>query len=245
MIFQYLQYALGYSTLEAGAAVVPQGLGIILSSVAADRTARRLGLGATGAIGLALVAGGFALLAVMTDVGSNYLALLPGLVVAGAGLGLASAAGTTSILSGAPEAAQGSASGVNNAAREIGGALGIAGMGSLLNSTYANDIDVSGLSGRAADAADGSIVAAQQVADGLGPRGAELAVSAQVAFVDEFHASLWLGVAALGLASVMTLVFGPRAGDVTLDVEELDPPPENEAARRHVTSEPPLAAALR
>ena len=245
IIFQYLQYALGYSTLEAGAAVVPQGLGIILASVAADRASRRLGLGATGAIGLALVAGGFALVAVLTDAGSSYWALLPGLILAGAGLGLASAAGTTSILSGAPEHAQGSASGVNNAAREVGGALGIAAMGSLLNSTYANNVDVSGLSGEAAGAAGSSIVAAQQVAGELGPRGTELALSAQSAFVDGFHASLWLGAAVLGLAAVVTLVLGPRAGQVALDTDEFDPAPEDASARRRVSAELPLAAPAR
>lgn len=245
IIFQYLQYVLGYSTLEAGLAVVPQGLGIILSSVAADRAAQRLGLGATGAIGLALLAGGFALMAVMTGIGSSYWSLLPGLILAGAGLGLASAAGTTSILSGAPEGAQGSASGVNNAAREIGGALGIAAMGSVLNSTYASNVDVGGLSGQAAGAADSSIVVAQEVAGGLGRRGAELALSAQSAFVDGFHASLWLGAAALGLAAVVTLVFGPRAGDVDVEPDELDSVSGDTSARLHVPGEVPMAASAR
>lgn len=241
IIFQYLQYTLGYSTLEAGAAVVPQGVSIILAAGAADRAARRLGLGATGAIGLAVLACGFALLAVLTDTGGSYWALLPGMVLTGTGLGLASAAGTTSILSGAPEHAQGSASGINNTAREVGGALGIAGMGSLLNSTYASNIDVGSLSGEAAGAARSSIVSAQQVASELGPRGKELALSAQSAFVDGFHASLWLGAAALGLAAVVTLVFGPRAGQVALDTDDPKPEPADTSARRHVPTERPLA----
>lgn len=223
IIFQYLQFTLGYSTLEAGAAVVPQGLGIMATAVASDRVARRLGLGATGGIGLVLLAAGFALLAVMTDATSSYWALLPGLIVAGAGLGLSSAAGTTSILSGAPAHAQGSASGVNNAAREVGGAIGIAAMGSLLNSTYASHVDVGGLSTPAAETASGSVAGAQQIAGTLGERGTDLAISAQAAFSDGFHASLWLGAATLGIAALVLLIAGPRPGQVPFDAADPQP----------------------
>ena len=241
IIFQYLQFTLGYSTLEAGAAVVPQGLGIMVTAVAADRAARRLGLGFTGAIGLALLAGGFVLLAVMTGVDSSYWALLPGLVVAGAGLGFSSAAATTSILSGAPAHAQGSASGVNNAAREVGGAIGIAAMGSLLNSTYAHNVDVSRLHGEAAHAASGSIAGAQHVAASLGGRGTDLAISAQNAFVDGFHASLWLGAGALALAAVVLVAFGPRPGPIALEQAQPDLAPD-QPTRPSLAGEPALAA---
>jgi EmrB/QacA subfamily drug resistance transporter len=210
IIFQYLQFTLGYSTLEAGAAVVPQGLGIMATAVLSDKAARKIGLGYTGAIGLAVLAGGFILLAVLSDVTSSYWALLPGLLVAGAGLGLASAAGTTSIMQGAPEHEQASASGVNNAGREVGGAIGIAAMGSVLNSTYSNNVNTNGLPDSAAHAAGDSIVGAQQIASSLGAKGTDLAVSAQGAFVDGFHAALYLGAGGLGLAAVILLVFGPR-----------------------------------
>lgn len=118
-------------------------------------------------------------------------------------------------------------------------------MGSVLNSTYASNVDVSGLSGQAADAADSSIVVAQEVAGGLGPRGAELALSAGSAFVDGFHASLWLGAAALGIAAVVTLVFGPRAGAVDVEPDELDSVSGGTPARRLVPADLPLAASTR
>jgi EmrB/QacA subfamily drug resistance transporter len=217
IIFQYLQYTLGYSTLEAGLAVTVQGVGIVGAAGASDALSRRLGLGVTGGIGLALLAAGFALLAVMSDGDSSYWALLPGLIVAGVGLGLSSAPATTSILSGAPAHAQGSASGVNNAAREVGGALGIAAMGSALNSTYADQVNLSGLSGSAADAARESLPGALQVAESLGARGAQVAANAQSAFVDGFHASIWIGTAALVVSAVVLLLVGPRRGHVRLD----------------------------
>jgi EmrB/QacA subfamily drug resistance transporter len=218
IIFQYLQYTLGYSTLEAGLAVTVQGVGIVGAASASDALARRIGLGITGGIGLGLLAAGFALLAVMSDADSSYWALLPGLIVAGVGLGLSSAPATTSILSGAPAHAQGSASGVNNAAREVGGALGIAVMGSALNSTYADRVDVTGLSQTAAGAAQESLPAALQVAQGLGDRGARLAADAQSAFVDGFHASIWVGTAALVVSALVLLAVGPRRGQVRLDL---------------------------
>lgn len=213
IVFQYLQFTLGYSTLEAAAAVVPQGLGVMLAATVADRVARHLGLRLTGAAGLILTAGAFVYLAVITDGASSYWELVPGMVLAGAGLGLSNAAATVSILSGAPEHAQGSAAGVSNAARQIGGALGIAAMGSLLNHTYADNVDLSGLDAEAASTASGSIAGAQQVAGTLGNGGADLLLSAQAAFVDGFHASLWLGAAALAVAALVLLVAGPRRAD--------------------------------
>lgn len=221
IIFQYLQYALGYSTLESGLAIVPQGAAIIFAAGLADRLGRKLGLGLTGAIGLALIAGGFALLAVLVDVDSSYWDLLPGLMIAGAGIGLSSAAATTSALSGAPAHAQGSASGINNASKEVGGAIGIAAMGALLNSGYANNIDVSGLNPAQAGAARDSIGGALGIVDSLGARGVSLAASAQDAVVSGLQSALWVGTGVLAAATVVLLVFGPRRGDVGLD----EPPP--------------------
>lgn len=218
IIFQYLQYTLGYSTLEAGLAVTVQGVGIVGAASASDALSRRLGLGLTGGIGLALLAAGFALLALMSDGDSSYWALLPGLIVAGIGLGLSSAPATTSILQGTPAHAQGSASGVNNAAREIGGALGIAAMGSALNSTYSDQVDLAGVAGGSADTVRESLPGALRVAEGLGPRGTELAANAQSAFVDGFHSSIWIGTAALVVSAVVLLAIGPRRGQARLDL---------------------------
>lgn len=237
IIFQYLQFTLGYSSLEAGAAVVPQGLGIMLTAVLSDRAARKLGLGITGAVGLGVLAAGFLLLAALTDATSSYWALLPGLIVAGAGLGLSSAAATTSILSGAPSHAQGSASGVNNAAREVGGAIGIAAMGSVLNSTYSSHVNTDGLSPAGVHTAGDSFIGAQHVAGSLGTRGTDLALSAQNAFVDGFHAALYLGAGALGLAAAVLLVVGPRVGQVALDTRD-----EDETSAEEALDEPPILA---
>jgi EmrB/QacA subfamily drug resistance transporter len=229
IIFQYLQYTLGYSTLEAGLAVTVQGVGIVVAALLSDGLSRRIGLGPTSGIGLTLLAAGFALLALMSDVDSSFWALLPGLIVAGVGLGLTSAPATTSVLSGAPAHAQGTASGVNNAAREVGGALGIAAMGSALNSTYSGSIDVTGLPRGAAEAASDSLPGALKVAEGLGERGARFAADAQSAFVDGFHSSIWIGTGALVVSAVVLFAVGPRAGQVPLDQDA--PAPETDERR--------------
>ncbi|HZO37338.1 MAG TPA: MFS transporter [Solirubrobacteraceae bacterium] len=226
IIFQYLQYALGYSTLESGLAIVPQGAAIVLSAGLADGVGRRLGLGLTGAIGLGLIAGGFALLAVLVDVDSSYWDLLPGLMIAGAGIGLSGAAATASALSGAPAHARGSASGINNASKEVGGAIGIAAMGALLNSGYSSNVDVHGLNPAQAGVARDSIAGALSIVDSLGARGASLASSAQEAVVSGLQSALWVGTGVLALAAVVLLVLGPRAGEVRLDVPEPDPDPD-------------------
>ncbi len=194
----YLQLVLGLSPLRASAALLPMAVIVIPLSRVAPAIAGRVGVRVAGATGLALMATGFVVLAQL-EVGSSYWAFLAGLLPFGAGMALAGAPATTAIVASLPREKQGVASAVNDVSRELGGALGIAVLGSVMNSAYRSGIasSTAALPPEAGERATSSLAAAQQVGRSLGAQGQQLAVHAQAAFMDGFGQSLLVGAAAL------------------------------------------------
>jgi len=115
---------------EAGLAMVPVTLPLAVVPPLAGRWVARRGPGPVAATGLLLAGAGVALLATW-GAGTTYAALLPALVLWGCGLGALTPAVVTAAVSAAPANRSGLASGVNNTARQAGGALGIAAYGAL------------------------------------------------------------------------------------------------------------------
>jgi EmrB/QacA subfamily drug resistance transporter len=131
VLLQFLQLVLGYSPLEAGAALAPMAVVMIAVAPRVPRLVERVGVRPVGPTGLALMAVGLFVLSTM-DAGSSYWHLLAGGLVLGLGMALATTTATTAIVESLPDEKQGVASAVNDAAREVGGALGIAVLGSVL-----------------------------------------------------------------------------------------------------------------
>src|SRR3954451_11769846 len=131
VLLQFLQLVLGYSTLAAGAALAPMAVVMILVAPRVPRLVERVGVRPVGPTGLALMAIGLVVISTM-DAGSSYWHLLAGGLVLGLGMALAAPPATTAIVSSLSEDKQGVASAVNDASREVGGALGIAVLGSVL-----------------------------------------------------------------------------------------------------------------
>jgi Na+/melibiose symporter-like transporter len=208
---QYLQFVLGYSALEAGLSILPMALMLIAISPRAPRLAERLGVRVVGAVGLALMGIGF-LVFTRLEADSSHWLFGTGALITGVGLALATAPATTSIVSSLPGHRQGIASAVNDLAREVGGAFGIAVLGSVLNSGYRDDVApaTAGLPPSAAAAAHDSIAAATQIADQAGPQGASLLSQAEDAFVNGLSTSLLVGAAVLFAASVLVALLAPR-----------------------------------
>ena len=206
----YLQLVMGFSPLQASAALLPMALVVIPLSRVAPAIAGRVGVRVTGAAGLSLMAIGFLVLSRL-DVGSSYWAFLAGLLPFGAGMALSGAPATTAIVASLPREKQGVASAVNDVSRELGGALGIAVLGSVMNSAYRSGVadSTSSLPPALADHATSSLAAAQQVGHGLGAQGQMLVAHAQTAFVDGFANSLLVGAAALFLGAAFVALRAP------------------------------------
>jgi EmrB/QacA subfamily drug resistance transporter len=211
-VLQYLQLVRGYSALEAAFALIPLAMTVgFLSRVVAPRLIGRFGHRPVDATGLSMLAVGFAILATL-DVDSSYLHVLAGLVPLAAGIGLATTPATASIVESLPAAKQGVASAVNDTAREVGGAVGIAVLGSVLNDGYRDGLaqHTAQLPPEAAERAGDSLAFVVEAAERFGPAGQQLLAAGRQAFVDGFNTTMV--VASLVMAFGALVVFGRGRG---------------------------------
>ncbi|GAQ57619.1 MFS transporter [Streptomyces acidiscabies] len=208
---QYLQLILGYSPLKAALALLPVALVVMPVSALTPRLVHRFGMKATMSTGLFLLAAGLFVISLL-DVGSGYLPFLGGLVVAGLGIGLSGAVGTSAITGSLGQGQQGVASAMNDTTREVGSAVGIALMGSIYGSHYRSSLSSStdALPPGAAESVRHSAAAGLHVADQLGARGAALADSVRSAFMDGLSASLIAVCVVVLAAAIGALLRAPK-----------------------------------
>jgi hypothetical protein len=224
---QYLQFARGYSPLEAGLALLPLPIVFVALSPRSAAMAERYGAARVMAAGLAVVAAGFGILALLTPE-SPYLVIAAALAVLGAGMSITAAPATGEIMSAVPLSKAGVGSAVNDTTRELGGALGIAILGSIANAAYRADINLSGL-GLGAGArgqAEDSIGAATGIADRLPNGGGSVRADAASAFTHAFNVASVVSLAIALVAAAAVLVFAGRGRvdpvEETIDVAELE-----------------------
>jgi EmrB/QacA subfamily drug resistance transporter len=122
----YLQDVLGTGALETGLAFLPMAVATAAGAHIGSNIVRRAGVRLPLAGAFALAAGGLLLLSGV-DAGGSYVAdLLPGMLIAGVGLGVALVGVAVAVLTGAPDDETGMLSGLNTTGHEIGGSLGVA-----------------------------------------------------------------------------------------------------------------------
>lgn len=126
LLSQYLQVGLGYSPLEAGLRTLPWTAAPMLVAPVAGMLAPRIGVRPLLTAGLALQAAGLAWQGLLVGGDIVYADLVPGLVLAGVGMGLTFAPSATAVLADMGADDHGTASSVNATIRELGGALGVA-----------------------------------------------------------------------------------------------------------------------
>ncbi|MDQ0599669.1 EmrB/QacA subfamily drug resistance transporter [Streptomyces canus] len=133
LLSQYMQGVLGYSPTEAGLRMLPwTGMPMLVAPIAGILS-DRIGGRPVVATGLFLQAAGLGYLAYVITVDASYSIQLPGLIISGIGMALFFAPASNLVMSSVRGSEQGVASGANNALREVGGALGIAIMGSIFS----------------------------------------------------------------------------------------------------------------
>ena len=134
---QYLQFCLGFSPLKTGLAIGPIALVLLVAAPTSVMIARRFGTKPVVAGGLLLVAVGLGVLS-RTTVHSTYRDSVPSLVLIGVGVGLGLAPSTESVMGSLPRAEAGVGSATSDTSMQLGGALGVAVIGTALNIRYQN-----------------------------------------------------------------------------------------------------------
>ncbi|MGY2876900.1 EmrB/QacA subfamily drug resistance transporter [Marmoricola sp. URHA0025 HA25] len=232
VVIQYLQYVVGRSPLEAAVSLLPLPLVLIPLARNAPRLAARIGFRRVAPVGLVLTALGLVVLS-RIDVDLAYGWFAAGLVLFAAGMGLAGTPATTAITESLPESKQGVASAVNDTAREIGSALGIAILGSVLNQQYRDRMTsaVHGLPHAVAKGAEGSIAFTQSDRlHELGSVADQLVTAARQAFVDGSSAALVVAAGVVAVAAVCVTWLAPSA------TRAPDPAPETRSPQVDVAS---------
>jgi EmrB/QacA subfamily drug resistance transporter len=212
---QFLQGMLGYSPLRSALSLVPMGAMIVPISAAAPGIARRFGLKLVNAAGLTLMAAGLFVMSLL-DRTSGYWSFLIGLAFFGAGMALSTAPASESIINSLPKSKHGVASAVNDTTRELGGALGIAMIGSAFTSGYRNALGPfppkapAQVAEAIASSPLGGLKTAGGVAPRFGPDGARLIEDVQRSFMTGFSNSMRIAVVALLLGTLFVLWRSPK-----------------------------------
>lgn len=234
LITQQLQFVMGYSPLKAGVAMIPIAVPLLVLGPVSARLVEHVGTKIVVGAGLILAAIGLAWMSRLT-IGSDYWDLLYPMVVLASGMGLTMAPATESIMGSIPREKAGIGSAMNDTTRQVGGALGVAVIGSVLASVYRPNVTenlastglakIAGGRGPIAEQAQQAIGAIHDqlgaafvVADKLpgGPHGrlgASVIHAAQSAFVDGFAGAVLVGALAALVGAVIVFLFLPARGD--------------------------------
>jgi MFS transporter, DHA2 family, multidrug resistance protein len=212
-IAQYLQLVLGFSPLEAGLWTVPSAGGFITGSMLAPVLVRHVRPWLAVAGGLGLTAVGLVLLA-QADGSSGLAVVVVGSVIVALGVAVPVTLGTDLVVGCvAPERA-GVASGISETGAELGGALGIAVLGSIGVAVYRNQIALPiGVTSEQAAAAEETLGGALEVVDELGVvRGTNLLDAAEQAFTQGMQVAAVTGAVVALVAAVLAGFFLRGAG---------------------------------
>ena len=231
LLTQYLQLVVGYSALETAVRMLPIALVMIIVAPQAPRMVNRFGANRVVGSGLGILAVGAFLLS-RVGVDSGYWAIFSAMVVMVAGMSVAMAPLTNAIMSGVPRNRAGVGSAMNDTTRELGGALGVAVLGSILTSQYSSSVQPAlvGVPDAARTAAETSLAGAIAAAGEMGVSGQALAEGAKQAFVDGMGIAFLIGAVVIAIAAVVARKLLPadieEADHAPVDASELDDLPE-------------------
>lgn len=179
LITQYFQFVQGVSPLGAGVRMLPFAITLVITAPLGPSAVNRFGARNVMTVGIAIAALGFVVIAFAGPV-TAYIWIAVALVLVGGGMAMLMPPATTAIVTSLPTNKAGVGSAVNDTTREVGGAIGIALMGSLLAIGYRSSVDdaLGALPESARDLARDSIGALFQAVSDLSPEVAGSAVAA-------------------------------------------------------------------
>ncbi len=234
----FLQGALGYSPIRAGLTMTPMSLMLLVVAPLAGRLTDRIGARWILITGLSLMTAGILFIVSRISVATTWQALLPALLVTGAGMGMTFSPMTAAAMKEVPPPIAGSASGIINTMRNVGQVLGIAVLGSVLQSRLGVTMGYeltgvplgAGVEERIIDlAADSRIEEIPAVLQaGQASLIPPVMAALQRAFADAIQTTFLVGAAGVGVALVVALF---TRNPTTSDERPPFPTQESEGAR--------------
>jgi EmrB/QacA subfamily drug resistance transporter len=220
LMTQYWQLVHSYTPLQVGVRLIPYALTMMIVAPLSARIVERFGTKLVMVTGLTIV--GTSMLALSTlGVHSSYPRVILNLMANALGIGLTMAPATESIMGSLPRNKAGVGSAVNDTTRQVGGALGVAVIGSVVSSAYVHRlVDAArgvGLSGEQLATAKSGLGNALTVAHQLGEAGAGFVEGARAAFVGAFGDGLRIGSIVLYVAAALTLAFLPARAQASVE----------------------------
>jgi MFS family permease len=212
MFTQMLHFQLvrGHTALEAAIRFLPLPLGLMPAAANSDKFVAKFGSNNVVATGLTLITAGM-LLFTTVEIDTDYVRIALTFFLLGLGMGLTMAPSTTLVMESIPEDKAGVGSATNDASREIGGALGIAIGGSVLNEYYQRNLVVpEGLdsSGLTESFPTAMRIGLELMADG-NMFGAELIANARLAFMDGMVASAMVSAGIALMTAILVKLYMP------------------------------------
>ncbi|MFD5463837.1 DHA2 family efflux MFS transporter permease subunit [Kitasatospora sp. NPDC127059] len=198
----YIQSVRGYSALQAGLLMLPLAVAQLMFAPRARLVVERLGVAATAAGGMVLVALGFVGYTVLTATTPIWVLIVLGLVM-GTGMAHVMPPVTVAIMGSLPREKAGAGSAVNNTFRQVGGSLGVAVLGAVLSTVYRDGMSDTltrlpeNLRDKAGESLEATLAIAGRIPDG---KGQALIAPANDAFIHAMHvvASLSVGISLVG-----------------------------------------------
>jgi Na+/melibiose symporter-like transporter/AcrR family transcriptional regulator len=227
-VSQYLQFVLDYTPLESGVRLLPVAFALMIAAPLSARLVVHFGTKRVVTLGLLLTAAALLLFSRTSDT-SGYGLIAVVLVVIGVGMGLAMAPATDSIMGSLPPEKAGVGSAMNDTTREIGGALGVAILGSIATSVYTSTIianpefaELKAASPAAARAVQDSVGGAAQAAATL-PVAVARAVNAAAnnAFIHAIDQAVIVGAVVAALGAAVAYFFLPARDHAAQRIDEL------------------------
>jgi EmrB/QacA subfamily drug resistance transporter len=243
LLTQYLQVVIGYSPLRAGTALLPWAVIMLFVAPASARLTERFGTTRVVATGLAFATASLVFMGTLPATHIGYVRdVLPRLLLLAFGMGLTMAPATESIMGSLPRAKAGVGSAMNDTTRQVGGALGVAVVGSVMTSVYGPRVTAAltgahvPVSAKVLDLARQDLSTARAIATNkLVPPAVQTKLVTQIndAFVAGLHHGVLFAAAATMIGVFIVLRFLPARGtDVdgipaaTSPEEIIDPDPE-------------------
>jgi len=232
---QYFQTVQGYTALQAGVRLLPMAGMSFVAAIVSARVAQRVGTKVAVGTGILIASGGLFYLCRVAEVDTSYGMIVIGMCVISMGMGLTMSPATNSIMGSLPVNKAGVGSAMNDTTRMLGGALGVAVLGTIMNNLYIariNDALGGTLSSSpqlleaARSSVQGAHIVAQQI-QSINPALAGMIVeSANQAFTSGMVRGMVIAAIIMLMASLATFVILPMRVRPAKEEDQTTPLPE-------------------